>query len=434
VFRSLASQLISIIIALILAATVWVVAISEENPSREAFYPNRLSIEVINLSAGLVVYGDQPDSALIRVRAPEPSWNQFHPGSFRVVADLQGLGAGEHNIKLQVLSNDSQAVVTNIDPESVKIRLERVKSRQMDVHSDVLDAAPLGYAFRSPVISPTLVTVTGAEALVDQVNEVVADVYLRGSKSPIEREMTVLARDALGNLVQGVTITPATVTVKVQVEQRVGYKDVSIKTTLKGAPAPGYWVSNITVNPSSATIVGSPDAMAKIAGFVETVPIDITGATADVSRRAVLSLPEGVSILNNEGITVQVSVTPLLGGQTVRRKVTLQGLARGLNASISPDAIDVILSGPVPNLQSLAPENAQPVVDATGLTPGTYVVKPRVTLLPDLLKVQSIVPDAVQVTVVGITPTPTPTLTPTLTVTATQTLTPTLAQTPTPNP
>jgi len=431
VFRSLASQLISIIIALILAATVWVVAISEENPTREAFYPNRLSIEVINLSEGLVVYGDQPDSALIRVRAPQPSWDQFYPGSFRVVADLQGLGAGEHEVKLQVRSNDSQAVVTSIDPEDVTIRLERVKSRQMDVHSDVLDAAPLGYTFRSPVISPTLVTVTGAEALVDQVNEVTADVYLRGSKSPIEREMTVLAKDALGNLVQGVTITPATVNVKVQVEQRVGYKDISIKTTLKGAPASGYWVSNIMVNPSSATVVGSPDALAKIAGFVETVPIDITGATADVSRRAALSLPEGVSVLNNEGITVQISVTPLLGGQTIRRKVALQGLARGLNASVSPDSVDVILSGPLPSLQSLAPENAQVVADANGLTPGTYVVKPRVTLLPDLLKVQSIVPDTVQVTVIGITPTPI--LTPTLTVTATQTLTPTL-QTPTPKP
>ncbi len=431
-FRSLASQLISIIIAVILAATVWVVAVGEENPTSEKYYPNPLAIEVTNIGEGLVIFGDKPDTAVIRVRAPQASWDQFHPGSFRVIADMKGMDAGDYQVKLTVVSNDSRASVTSIEPDTVRIRLERIKSRQMDVHSDVLDAAPIGYSAGSPVISPTLVTVTGAETVVDQVNEVVADVYLRGSKSPVQRDVTVLARDAQGNLVQGVTITPATISVDVQVEQRVGYKDVSIKTTLKGAPAPGYWVSNITVNPSSATIVGSPDAMAKIAGFVETVPIDITGATADVSRRAVLSLPEGVSVLNNEGITVQISVTPILGGQTVRRTVTVQGLVRGLKASVSPDSVEVILSGPLPALQGLASDDAQVVVDVTGQTPGTYAIKPRVTLVPDPLKVQSIVPDTVQVTVSGVTPTPG--ITPTLTVTSPLSVVlPTSVPTPTPS-
>ncbi|HEX7588635.1 MAG TPA: hypothetical protein VF478_09995, partial [Anaerolineae bacterium] len=167
-------------------------------------------------------------------------------------------------------------------------------------------------------------------------------------------------------------------------------------------------------------------------GFVETVPIDITGGTADVSRRAVLSLPEGLSVLNNEGITVQVSVTPILGGQTVRRKVTIQGLARGLTASVSPDSVDVIISGPVPTLQALGPEDVQISVDSTGQTPGVYVVKPRVLQVPDPLKVQSIVPETVQVTVLALPPTATPNLP--VTATLTSTITSTLAISPTVTP
>ncbi len=429
-FRSVVSQLGSLILAAILATTVWVVATNDENPSREAFFSDALPVEIANPPDNLVVYPKAPDAVRIKVRAPQVSWDQLRPGSFHVIADLQSLDAGQHQVKLKVQVNDPRVTVTAIEPaDTVGIRLEPLKTREMDVHSDVLDTAPPGYTSRSPAVTPSQVQVSGPAVLVDQVNEVVADVYLRGSKSPIEREVGVLVRDAQGNLLSGVTVTPATVNVKVPVEQRVGYKDVSIKTILKGAPAPGYWVSNITVSPSSATVIGSPDAMAKIAGFVETVPIDITGATADASRRAVLSLPEGVSVLNNEGVTVQVSVTPILGGQTVRRKVTLQGLARGLGASVSPDSIDVILSGPLPALQGLVPENVQVVVDATGLTPGIFVVKPRVTLVPDPLKVQSIVPDSIQVTVVGVTPTPV--ITPTLTLTQTLTLTPTATLTPT---
>jgi YbbR domain-containing protein len=318
--------------------------------------------------------------------------------------------------------------VTDLDPGStVDVQLERIKSRQLDVHSQVLDALPIGYDAKPPVVTPGQVMVSGPEILVDQVYEVVADVYLLGSKVTLERDVTVLARDAQGELVQGVTITPATVNANVQVEQRVGYKDVSIRTVLKGAPAAGYWVSNITVTPSSATVVGGPDALAKVAGFVETVPIDVTGATLDVSRPAGLSLPQGVSILNNEGIVVQVSVTPILGGQTVRRKVVSQGLARGLNASVSPDSADVILSGPLPALQALAPDAVQVVVDASGLSAGTYNVKPRILSLPQSLNVQSVLPETIQVIISGSAVTSTITTTNTVTVPS-----PTPGPTPTP--
>jgi YbbR domain-containing protein len=436
VFRSLVSQLGSIFLALVLATTVWVVATNDENPSREAWFPDKLPIEFANLEPGLVVYHKSVEAISVKVLAPQATWDQLHDSSFHVIADLKGLGAGEHTVKLQVKTSDSSVTITAIDPvDTVDVQLQQVKSRVMDVQSDVLDGAPPGYTFRTPVITPTQVTISGPAVLVDQVNDAVADIYLRGSKVPVEREVTVLARDALGNLIQGLTITPPTVNVKVQVEQRIGYKDVSIQTILKGAPAPGYWVSNITVNPSTATIVGSPDALAKIPGYVETVPIDITGATADVTRQAVLSVPGGVSVLNNQGITVQISVTPILGGQTVHRKVTIQGLAQGLTASVSPDSVEIILSGPVPALQSLGPNDVQVVVDATNLAPGTYSLKPRTIAVPNSLRVQSIVPDTVQVTISGTTPAPSATPTRTSNISSTGALTSTTsAATPTATP
>lgn len=400
------------IIALALAFTVWIVAVGEENPSREDFFPDAITIDYANLQSGLVVYHDSLSSVHVKVRAPQATWNQLRAGSFHVIADLAGLGAGDHQVKLTVQVSAPQAAVTDLDPGNmVDVELEQVKSRRLDVHSQILDPLPIGYDARPPVISPAAVTVSGPEILVDQVYEVVADVYLLGSKVSVSRDVTVLARDAQGQLVQGVTINPATVNASVQVEQRVGYKDVSVRTILKGAPASGYWVSNITVTPSSATVVGAPDALGKIAGFVDTIPIDITGATSDISRPAGLSLPQGVSVLNNEAIVVQISVTPILGGQTVPRKVVVQGLARGLSATVSPDSADVIISGPVPALSALSPDAVQVVVDSSNLTAGTYIVKPRILSLPQTLNVQSIVPDTFQMVISGTPVTPTVTAT-----------------------
>jgi YbbR domain-containing protein len=407
--------------ALLFAAIIWGVATVEENPSREGYFFDTLPIEITNRPDNLIVYQKTVERVRVKVRAPQISWDQLQPTSFRVVADLAHLEAGLHQVAVKVQVTDPRVNVFAVEPPEVGIRLEPVKARGLDVRSDVLDTAPLGYTFHPPSLNPTQVTVSGPAVLVDQVAEASADVYLRGAKVPIERDVPVQLRDAQGNLVSGLTISPTVVTVKVQVEQRVGYKDVSIRTMLKGAPAPGYWVSNIVVNPSTVTIVGSSDILAKIPGFVETVPIDVSNATADISKRAALALPEGVSVLNSEGAMVQVSVTPLLGGQTVRRTISLQGLKRGQTATISPDSVEVILSGPLPSLQNLAGEDVQVIVDVAGLAVGVYQLKPRVPVVPSGLRLQNIVPDTVQV---GVTDLPTPTIVPAPSPTSTPTPTP----------
>jgi YbbR domain-containing protein len=414
IVRAIFSHFTSLVMALLLAVIIWSVATVEENPSREGYFFDTLPIELANRSSDLIVFQRTVERARVKVRAPQASWDQLQPASFRAVADLARLSVGEHQVAITVQATDPRVAVIAIEPAEVGIRLERVKSRTLDVHSDVLDTAPLGFTFRPPVQSPTQVTVTGPEKLVDQAVEASADVYLRGAKMPIEREIPVQLRDAQGNVLSGLTISPTVVLVKVQVEQRVGYKDVSIKTVTKGTPASGYWVSNVVVNPSTVTIVGNPDILAKIPGFVETVPVDVSNATAEINKRATLSLPEGVSVLNNEGATVQVSVTPLLGGQTVRRKISLQGLKRGQIATISPESVEVILSGPVPSLQNLAADDVQVIVDVTNLAAGVYQLKPRVPVVPGALRVQNIVPDTVQVGITDLsTPTPVPTPIPT---------------------
>lgn len=404
--RFLFNQINSIVTALVFAAIIWAVATSEENPSREAFFPEPIPIEIRNQPAGLAVSDKTADAVRLKVRAPEASWDQLRPSSFHALVDLKSLSVGLHLVPVNIQVADPRAKVVEVEPPLIELSLEPAKTRSFEVTSEVLDAPPLGYSAKPPFVNQSQATVTGPASLVDQVAEVAADISVRGAKAPIEREVTLVAHDTKGNAIKGVAISPATVLVQVLIEARVGYKDVSIKAVLKGTVASGYWVSNIVVTPSTITIVGSAETTAKIPGFIETLPIEVNDATSDVTTRAALSLPEGVSTLNNEPVAVQVSVTPILGGQTIRRKVVLQGLRSSLIAFISPDSVEVILSGPLPRLQNLAAEDAPVVVDVAGLGPGVYPLKPRVLAAIDSLKVQNIVPDTVQVSIIDPTATP----------------------------
>ena len=93
-------------------------------------------------------------------------------------------------------------------------------------------------------------------------------------------------------------------------------------------------------------------------------------------------------------------VSPVIGGKTVQPKVQWLGLRSGNVVHISPDTIDVILSGPMPELQALQIEDVRVVVNLFGLDPGRYQLKPTVQL-PDgsNLKVERFAPEAVEVTI-----------------------------------
>jgi YbbR domain-containing protein len=86
--------------------------------------------------------------------------------------------------------------------------------------------------------------------------------------------------------------------------------------------------------------------------------------------------------------------------------------------------MDVILSGPVPVLNTLGAADVRVVVDLSGYDVGTYQFIPEVNILPERVQKASMFPATVEVTIVA-APTPTLTVTPYGTVVPLHTPTPT---------
>src|SRR4029077_5568854 len=101
--------------------------------------------------------------------------------------------------------------------------------------------------------------------------------------------------DASGNAVSRVALTPASVQIKIPINQKQGFRDVAVTVVITGQLASGYQVTNIKVTPPNITLSSSdPAVVQRLAGFVDTIPIDITGANSDVVRRVPLQLPSNV--------------------------------------------------------------------------------------------------------------------------------------------
>ncbi len=395
----------SIFISLVLALLVWVAAVREQNPPRESDYNQPVHIEVVPPPDGLVNTALVPETVRLRLLAPQRSWAALSPSKFKATLDLSNVGTGLSDVPVEVQISDSLVEIIEQAPSVVGVNIEAVKTISMPVEIEVLDSPPLGYVHRLPAADPAVVVISGPASQVNKVERATTEVFIRNSKETIQTVREVIAREENGQMVRQVDIEPPALEITIPIEQRFGYKDVSVRVTVEGQVAPGYRVSNIRVDPPTLTVVGNPKGLAQIAGVVETVPVNLNQATEDIVRTVPLNLPDGVTIVASEeeksgpeGVQVTVEITPIEDGITLERPITQQGINPDYWWQAMPDRANVFLSGPLTQLQSLRASDVEVLVDLFDLAPGVHVLQPTV-FKPEGLRLDAIVPDTIEVTI-----------------------------------
>jgi YbbR domain-containing protein len=218
---------------------------------------------------------------------------------------------------------------------------------------------------------------------------------------------------AQNEIVRGLTINPESVHVTVPISQQGGFRDVAVKVVVQGQQAAGYRIENISVFPPVVTVFAeNPELVNQLPGIVETQPLDLQDRKEDVSTRLSLDLPENITIVGAQTVQVQVSISPIQTSLTLlNQPINVNGLAEGLSAQVFPQAVDVIISGPLPVLDALTSQDITVSVDVTDLKVGVYQLTPEVKVLVEGVLVESILPGTVEVNV-SVPDTPTPSLGP----------------------
>ena len=212
-------------------------------------------------------------------------------------------------------------------------------------------------------------------------------------------------------MISGVTILPDSVQVSLPVIQQGGYRDLAVKVMTVGNPASGYSLTSVAAIPPIVTVYSAnSEIIASMPGYVETASLDLSGAMADIEKQLGIILPPGVTLIGEQSVTVRVGIAPIESSRTISyRPVEMIGLTPGLFAHLSPQTVDIILSGPLPVLDSLAISDVHVQVDLTGLAPGTYQLIPKVSIAQQNVTVESILPGTVEVVISNrntVTPTP----------------------------
>jgi YbbR domain-containing protein len=375
-------------------------------------FPLPIPITYRGPADGLLVVGDAPTETRVTVRAPTSVWERLTAGDLQVVGDLGALGAGRHGVPLQASVEANGARVTLIDPAQVVVIIEQASERIVPVRVQVTGETAAGYRTETPTVTPTEVTVVGPASVIERVLEATAPIDLAAADRDLDLSVALRPVDSAGQLVAGAELLPPTARVQVDVSLPGGFRSVAVLPLLTDQVEAGYRVTNVTVTPPTVVLFSSdPAAVESLPGFVQTEPISLANATTTIQHRALIDMPEGFSAVDEPSVLVEVTIEPILSSITLSRQVEIVGLAPGSYAQAAPDVVSVILDGPLPVLESLAPQDVRVVLDLLGLQVGIHQVEPEVIVLPQGVTVRTLLPDTIEV-VVSRTPFATPTTLP----------------------
>jgi YbbR domain-containing protein len=377
------SDLIRLGSSLILALLLWGWVTTREDPETTRTFPG-VTVEVAELPDDLVVVSSPPN-VTVTLKGPRSVISRVDSSEVSAHLDLDGIDApGSTTVDIVVTAPDGVWERRAV-PSRFPIHVERTTSKNFKLEPVIED--DLDATRRIGQIQPSVsqVTVSGPESLVNSVIHVVLPINIGDATREFTGAFTPEPRDANGQPITGLTISPSSVTATVPIE--AAGKSVAVTIQTVGSPAQGYDVIDRVANPSTVRVDGPQNQLDGMV-IVKTEPIDISGAKDDVSKRVALQgLPPDVRVIEPASGTVEVYVQ--IGQRGVRQelpalKVDVINLGQGLAAEVTPSDVTVVVVASGDIIAALTSADLMIQVDAEGLGQGEYHLRPTVSLPPNV--------------------------------------------------
>jgi len=422
-FKFLIDNWETFLLAFLLSVAVWVSAVVASDPNLEDEFPTSIPLEVIGLSDDLQILGSIPDSVTVNLRAPQSLWAELSENTDLITAQLNlaGIAQGEQKVNVDVRFGISPVELIAVDPDQVTVTVEKEITEEFPIQVIQVGELALGYEVQEISLTPETATVTGPQSLVSQVAEVQGWITLNDARQDINEMLDLIAVDSNGRQLSGITIAPEQTSSSATIVQSGGYREVVVRVETIGTLPSGYRLTNISVSPPTITLFSSnPQAVADMPGFVSTEPIDLQDAVDDIEVRLTLDLPDEVVMVGDEqSVEVFVGIAAIETTISLTLPVQILELAPGLSASLSPDSVEVFLTGPLTVLEALTPDDVIVSISLSGLDVGTHLAVTHAEVITDGVVIESINPDTIEVVITEAVPdeqssesTPTPSPTP----------------------
>lgn len=222
--------------------------------------------------------------------------------NFRAFIDLTHRKVGKQTVKVKISGLNKQ-ISYSVNPKTVKVDIERRKSRTLPVQIRYnKDAVTNGYHLGKVTVDPSEVEVTGAVGEVNQIDQIVAKVALPNNLNrDYERQVMLMAEDKKGRQLN-VVIQPATVKVNVP----VSISKKKVKLSLNSKNESSNKVYSVTAKQDYVVLYGDKEKLDKINKL--NLNVDLRNIDSSTTKMVHVNLPSGVVRSDPQDIAVQIKV------------------------------------------------------------------------------------------------------------------------------
>jgi YbbR domain-containing protein len=152
-----------------------------------------------------------------------------------------------------------------------------------------------------------------------------------------------------------------------------GSRMVPVMAVTEGAPAPGYRLGRIVVDPLQVQVAG-PESSLKLLKQIATEPLSIEGAANPVTETVGISVADQrLRLVTSQTVRVTVEIKRATDERALTNlPVRLRNLSPTLQVRIVPAVAQVAVRGPSDVLSGLHAGSLVLYVDLAGLGPGRY--------------------------------------------------------------
>jgi len=375
------------LVAILLAIIAWLSVMFQTNP------PGQLTIQGVPLvvtgpANGLVLLDDPPDTVRIQVQASQNRIDSLDVSSVRAELPLADLSAGVHNVPIKVDLPDRYAEILSIAPSNINITLE--PEIQMVITPTVSfidkDNLPAGYIITDVSLSPEMITVTGLQSKVEDIEEARIELTLDGQRANFQESFPVSIKNASGEDINDIRVVPDVVLVTVDIERTYFSREIPVQaTTEKSGLDKDYEVTSVKVDPSKVMLTGTRTALDEVGDFLVTTPISLSNVYSGLTIDVPLVSPENVTVLDAEGnnissVNVEIIVKPITDYLVLEARINLTDIPQGFSARISPNRASILFIGPRPLLNEIFmdPSLVNLSVNLEGLNSGIFTLPVQV--------------------------------------------------------
>lgn len=290
------------IISLLVASVLWLVIMTEQNPLSEGTYT--VPIEVENLNAKYIV-SDVPETVVVKLKAQRNTIIGITKANIKAYIDLSEVEAGKMKAPVHlILPKNTELIQQSLIQADVLI--DAYMSKEFVLSPHVTGKMERDISIQDVKCLPERVTVSGAERLINELDEVSFVVPMQGKRDNFSfmAPLRLLNKDGLP--IEELTVTPKQVSASVTVIRNALHKQVPVRIITYGDVASGMVFKQAVVTPATVEISGAKDLVQSI-NYINLLPMDLTDLSQTTDREVMLPVIDGI-VMEPEKIKIRLEL------------------------------------------------------------------------------------------------------------------------------